>query len=142
MRYLHNRYFIGRFRTTRELVHLQNSETIRKSTRKGNGLPELLGEIFCDCLPDDYDNRFGNFMSTEAPPLLGQICSRRRSVSVATPGLRITSIALFRQYRRRRPEAEIKPMELWLSRSSSPLWIRFKDKSNWGLKNFIPLWTC
>lgn len=44
--------------------------------------PELVGEIFCHCLPER-----ASFSSSEAPLLLTQVCSSWRTIAVGTPRL-------------------------------------------------------
>lgn len=59
-----------------------------KSTDFQHFLPELLGQIFEECLPDFGDQRISRISSASQAPLkLGRVCSHWRQVALSTPAL-------------------------------------------------------
>lgn len=50
-------------------------------------IPELLGQIFLDCLPQEQDSNLCNPSVFDAPIKLGLICSHWRKVAIATQAL-------------------------------------------------------
>ncbi|KAF9444960.1 hypothetical protein P691DRAFT_806399 [Macrolepiota fuliginosa MF-IS2] len=84
-------------------------------------LPEILQEIFCHCLPTAH-NAVMN--ATEAPLLLGRVCSRWRRVACSTPKLwasiHITAILPSDfPYSQKQAVTLQRAISLWLSRSSA-----------------------
>ncbi|TDL21565.1 hypothetical protein BD410DRAFT_789686 [Rickenella mellea] len=82
--------------------------------------PEILCEIFLYCLPIDHD-QCSIFKQSQAPSLLGRVCSRWRTVSISSPHLwsRFAIVDRLNQTSGIDHKKAVEATKLWISRSAS-----------------------
>lgn len=106
--------------------HIMNHSALLSPVRR---IPdEVLGEIFIYCLPrfEKKGRQKSSFLHDQAPILLGQICSRWRTVALSTHVL-WSFIRI--DYGPDTVESDVAQMSLWLERSATcPLSLMLRER--------------